>query len=64
MNSCSVKLFEDFKSASEYANDEIDSYGSDYQGNVTERASHHLQMEAGDIYVTIDIEEHELCKSM
>jgi len=60
LNSCSVKVFSNFEAASKYANDEIDTYGEEYDGNVTERASHHLTMNSGDTYVTIDIEEQDV----
>lgn len=59
-NSCSVKLFKDFKAANDYANVEIDSYADDYDGNVVERAYDYFSMQAGDVYVTIEIEEHEI----
>lgn len=57
-NSCNVKLFKDYDSAYRYANDDIDKYGDEYNGNVTERASHLFKMKANnDTYVTIYIEE-------
>ena len=59
-NSCSVHLFKTLEEAQRFADGEIDDYAQDYDGNVTERASHYYEMAAGDTYVTIKIEEHEL----
>lgn len=57
-NSCSVQIFKDFESASKWADEEIDLYGQDYNGNVTERSPKYYAMNAGDVYVTIEVEEH------
>lgn len=59
-NSCSVEVFKNLKDAQRYANDEIDSYAMDYDGDVTERSNLYYTMESGDTYVTISIEEKEI----
>ena len=59
-NSCSVHLFKTLEEAQRFADGEIDDCALGYDGCVTERASRKYSMAAGDIYVTIDIEEHEL----
>ena len=59
-NSCSVELFKDFKAASDYANEEIDRYADDYNGNVVDRAYVYFSMQSGDVNVTIEIENHEI----
>lgn len=59
-NTCSVEVFKNLKDAQRYANDEIDNYAMDYDGNVIERAFLNYTMESGDTYVTISIEEKEI----
>lgn len=60
-NSCSVDLFTNEADAIKFADKEIDDYAMDYDdGAVMERSPHHYLMQSGDVYVTIEIEEHEL----
>ena len=60
-NSCSVNLFKTLEEAQKFADEEIDLYAQDYDnGIVTERSPKYYVMNAGDVYVTIEVEEHEL----
>lgn len=60
-NSCSVNLFTNEADAIKFADKEIDDYAMDYDdGAVMERSPHYYLMQSGDVYVTIEIEEHEI----
>lgn len=59
-NSCSVKLFTNEADAIKFADKKIDDYAMDYDGAVMERSPHYYLMQSGDVYVTIEIEEHEI----
>lgn len=59
-NSCSVELFHNLDNAKKFADEEIDSIAEEYNGNVAERADLLYQMNSGDLWVTITIEEKEI----
>lgn len=56
MNTCSVKVFDSVMAAREFANEEINRYEIEYNGYVTDRTNDYYSMQAGDAYVTIEIE--------
>jgi len=59
-NSCSVELFPTLEGAKKFADEEIDNYAEECEGSVIERADLLYQMNSGDTWVTITIEEKEL----
>ena len=59
-NNCSVELFHNLDNAKKFADEEIDSIAEEYEGNVSERADLFYQMNSGDLWVTITIEEKEI----
>lgn len=63
LNSCYSVPFRRLEDAQAYANATIDDYAQDYDGNVTERASHRYTMQAGEQYVTIKIAESDIRES-
>ena len=60
LNSCSVEVFPTLDGARKWADKEIDSYASEYDGSVTERADNYYVMKSGDTYVSIEVEEKEI----
>ena len=59
LNSCSVIVSKNLKDCKKKAEQEIQEYADEYQ-TTYEVKDMGYSMQSGDIYVTIDIEEHEI----